>query len=112
MAGTVTRRNGRQRPHIHPRKWKPTRVNALRIERGLTQAELADLSGVALRTVVRMCNGSACDMSNRRAVAGALGAPLLDLWPELTSDPSVLVVELRDLGIAGEDRNGKRNRTR
>ena len=56
------------------------RLKALRIEAALTQAELAQKSGVAVTTVARLERDEGePHMSTARKLAGALGVPPRDL---------------------------------
>lgn len=68
-----------------------TRVNRLRIARGLTQPQLATRAGVSVRTIIKLMAGAKCSVRVHAAVAHALSAEPLDIWPDLASDPDVLI---------------------
>ncbi|PCN47333.1 XRE family transcriptional regulator [Curtobacterium sp. 'Ferrero'] len=68
------------------------RITALRRERGWTQERLAEMSGVAVRTVQRVESGKDASLETLGAIARALDVPVRELFADdepVTLDPAV-----------------------
>ena len=87
------------------------RLKAYRIDYPLTQKELADKSGVALRSIVRMESGEDVQLGNliRVLIALDLEANLDMLVPDPTKRPSYY---LKDKSIMSQKRRARRKTPR
>lgn len=92
MPSSVAVRSSRRQPARQRADDVLTRVNALRIDKGLTVRQLAQRTGVATRTIDRMMAGTRCGVRAHARVAAALGVDALVLWPHLMSDPELQAV--------------------
>lgn len=58
---------------------KENKLKKMRIARGLTQEELAALSGLCIRSITRLEQGNGCTRSTLKAIAKALKCKEQDL---------------------------------
>jgi transcriptional regulator with XRE-family HTH domain len=63
------------------------RVKRLRIERAWSQEQLAQISGVNVRTIQRLENGAKVSMETLKAIAAGFGIDVRELTEEQTSSP-------------------------
>ncbi|MBL8600328.1 MAG: helix-turn-helix transcriptional regulator [Myxococcales bacterium] len=63
-----------------------TQLELLRRQRGLRQADLAEMAGVQQSTISRMERGEGGTVSNALRVSKALGASVEDVFGDLVSD--------------------------
>jgi len=85
MPTVDTRHRARKRSEEAP----TTRVNALRIARNLTIAQLAARTKLGKRTIDRMMAGTPVALRAYRLVARALDVDLFLLWPQLMTNDDV-----------------------
>ena len=62
-----------------------SRIQALRKQRGWTQEQLAQCSGISVRTLQRLENGEPAAAETLQAVAAVLGIPVSELLAEQTT---------------------------
>ncbi|MCK0069276.1 helix-turn-helix domain-containing protein [Kordiimonas laminariae] len=60
-------------------------IKKLRLERGWSQQQLADISGISGRTIQRIENGANAGLDSQNALAAAFGLSLSDLQIKLSS---------------------------
>ena len=86
-----------------------TRVQCLRVARGMTREALAERCGFTVRTIARVLRGASCEVRVLIRVADVLGGDPLELWPELATSPHVLV---RPVPVVPDPAPAKRRRCR
>ncbi|TNC47365.1 helix-turn-helix domain-containing protein [Mumia zhuanghuii] len=80
------------------------RIKDLRTARGWSQERLAEVSGVAVRTIQRLEAGNDASLETLSMVANALEVPVRDLFVSVDSDQLTIAVDGLDARIADERR--------
>lgn len=83
-----------------------TRLRELRLARQWSQEQLAQLSGLNLRTVQRLESGAKVSMESLRALAAVFGVPADSLLRRESAPPTPALAAMRDGVLRGLDFTG------
>jgi transcriptional regulator with XRE-family HTH domain len=73
-----------------------SRISALRKAKGWTQERLADVSGVAVRTIQRLESGQDANLETLRLIADALGVDVSELFTNVENEETKMVIDTFD----------------
>lgn len=79
-----------------------SRIGALRKAKGWTQERLADVSGVAVRTIQRLESGQDANLETLRLIAGALGVEVGELFATVEKEETKMVIDTFDTERASQ----------